>query len=86
MSEEKNLKNITHGLMAVDPQSYDEVSDSLAVVHFVGYWEKPSEAEAKHLMHELRTDKEFGLTNIASRLHVLPAPEWMVEDCRKEAK
>jgi hypothetical protein len=76
MSEEKNVKNIKYGLMVIDPT---QESEMMHIIHFVGYWEEPTKLDAIALREELMTDEEFGLTDIAYRLDILPAPGYIVE-------
>jgi hypothetical protein len=73
----KKLSTITLGLIAIDPMSEDK--EMVDIVHFVGYWNKPTKKEVEHLKEELKTDEEFGLTEIADRLVILPAPDHIVE-------
>ena len=49
------------------------------ILHFVGYWDKPTKKDADLLREELMTDEEFGLTEIAHRLDILPAPNYIVK-------
>jgi len=75
-NEKPDVNNIKHGLMVIDP---DEKGEMFEVLHFVGYWNEPTPESVKHLREELKTDKEFGLTDIADRLSILPAPDYIVE-------
>lgn len=72
---------IKHGLMVIDPESNERNGEE--IVHFCGYEEKPSKKEVNSLREELKTDKEFGLTEIYERLIILPAPPDIVEKYRK---
>jgi hypothetical protein len=74
---EPNIKDIKYGLIVIDPTQEDEMMD---ILHFVGYWNKPTKKDADLLREELMTDKEFGLTEIAHRLDILPAPDYIVEE------
>ena len=38
------------------------------------------------LREELMTDEEFGLTEIAHRLDILPAPDYIVEEIMKDSE
>ena len=80
-SNQHNPKDIKYGLMVVDPNQEGEMLD---ILHFVGYWEKPTKLDADSLRKELMTDEEFGLTEIADRLDILPAPDYIVEKYVKE--
>jgi hypothetical protein len=75
-NEQHNPKDIKYGLMVIDPTQESEMLD---VLHFVGYWNKPSKQDAASLREELMTDEEFGLTEIAHRLDILPAPNYIVK-------
>jgi hypothetical protein len=83
MSKELNPKDIKYGLMVVDPTQEGEMMD---IIHFVGYWKEPNENDAAQLREELMTDEEFGLTEIAHRLDILPAPYYIVEEFMKDLK
>jgi hypothetical protein len=78
MSEEnQSVKDIKYGLMVIDPTQEGEMMD---ILHFVGYWNKPTKKDADSLREELMVDEEFGLTEIAHRLDILPAPDYIVEE------
>ena len=77
MNKELNPKDIKYGLMVIDPTQESEMMD---ILHFVGYWEKPTQTDADSLRQELLTDEEFGLTEIAHRLDILPAPDYIVQE------
>ncbi len=77
MNKELNPKDIKYGLMVIDPTQEDEMMD---ILHFVGYWEKPTKSDADSLRQELMVDEEFGLTEIAHRLDILPAPDYIVQE------
>jgi hypothetical protein len=81
MSKEHNIKDIKYGLMVIDPTQEGEMMD---ILHFVGYWNKPTKIDADSLREELMTDEEFGLTEIAHRLDILPAPDYIVQEFIKE--
>jgi len=81
MSKEHNIKDIKYGLMVIDPTQEGEMMD---ILHFVGYWNKPTKIEADSLREELVTNEEFGLTEIAHRLDILPAPDYIVQEFIKE--
>jgi hypothetical protein len=70
-----------YGLMVIDPTQESEMMD---ILHFVGYWEEPKKSDADSLREELLTDEEFGLTEIAHRLDILPAPDYIVDEYKKE--
>jgi hypothetical protein len=78
MSEEnRSVKDIKYGLIVIDPTQEGEMMD---ILHFVGYWGKPTKTDADSLREELINDEEFGLTEIAHRLDILPAPDYIVEE------
>ena len=78
INEETNsVKDIKYGLIVIDPTQENEMMD---ILHFVGYWEKPTKIDADLLREELMTDEEFGLTEIAHRLDILPAPDYIVKE------
>jgi hypothetical protein len=74
---DKDVKDIKYGLMVIDPEQEGEMKD---ILHFVGYWEEPNKTDADQLREELMTDDEFGLTEIAHRLDILPAPEYIIKE------
>ena len=71
-----DIKDIKYGLIVIDPTQEEEMMD---ILHFVGYWNKPTKKDADSLRQELMTDEEFGLTKIAHRLDILPAPDYIVK-------
>lgn len=75
------LKDIKYGLMVIDPTQEGEMMD---ILHFVGYWTEPTKTDADFLREELMTDEEFGLTEIAHHLDILPAPEYIVQEYIKD--
>ena len=79
MEEIRDLRDIKYGLIAIDPQTLNEETDMVDIAHFVGYWSEPTKQDAESLLEELKTDKEFGLTEIADRLQIVMAPEDIVE-------
>ena len=81
MNKELNPTDIKYGLMVVDPTQEGEMMD---IIHFVGYWTAPPKNNAAQLREELMTDEEFGLTEIAHRLDILPAPDYIVEEFMKD--
>ena len=75
--EELNPKDIKYGLIAIDPSQEGEMKD---ILHFCGYWEKPGQIEAESLIEELKTDESFGLIEIADRLEIIPAPDYIIQE------
>lgn len=76
MSEK--FEKFTHGIMVIDRKNPNE-DGSIPVRHFVGYWEEPDEDAVMDLYEELRTDKEFGLTETIDELELAPATEDVLE-------
>ena len=81
LNKEQQVKDIKYGLMVIDPTQEGEMMD---ILHFVGYWNKPTLRDANLLREELMTDEEFGLTEIAHRLDILPAPDYIVQEYIKD--
>lgn len=73
----KYLNSITHGLIVIDP-TVDE-DEMVNILHFVGYWEEPTQESIEHLRKELKTDKSFGLTEVVDKLVILPAPKYIID-------
>jgi hypothetical protein len=69
-------EKIKYGLIVVDPE---QEGDKLDILHFVGYWNKPTEKDIEALKNELATDKQFGLTEIIYKLNIVFAPDSIVE-------
>ena len=78
---EPEIKDMKYGLIVIDSVQEGEMMD---ILHFVGYWNKPTKKDADLLREELMTDEEFGLTDIAHRLDILPAPDYIVDEFKKE--
>ena len=78
---ELDPKDIKYGLIAIDSTQEGEMLD---VLHFCGYWNKPTKVDADSLLEELSTDSEFGLTEIAQRLKIMVAPDWLVAEYIKD--
>ncbi len=76
MNENLNPKDIKYGLIVIDPTEDDEYKN---ILHFVGYWDEPSKEDVDSLREELMSDEEFGLTEIAHRLEILPAPDYIIK-------
>jgi hypothetical protein len=77
MSKEYRPKDIKYGLIVVDPLQEGEYFN---ILHFVGYWNKPTKQDADLLRKELQEDEEFGLTEIAHRLDILPCPDNILKE------
>lgn len=72
-----NPKEIKYGLIVIDPTQEGDMMD---ILHFVGYWNKPTKKDAESLREELMVDEEFGLTEIAHRLDILPCPDYLLKE------
>lgn len=48
---------------------------TIPVVHFVGYWEEPSENDVYGLYNELKTDEELGFVDTIDELDLVPASQ-----------
>ena len=69
-------KNIKYALIAIDPLQEGEMKD---ILHFCGYQKNPGQYDAESLLKELKEDEEFGLTDIADRLIILPYPDHILQ-------
>jgi hypothetical protein len=72
------MEKFKYGIMVIDPMKPLK-NGSYEVVHFVGYWEKPTDEDANRLREELRIDSDIGLRDIADKVIMYPA----TEDCLK---
>ena len=70
-----------YGLIAIDKRQIND--EFLDILHFCGFENKPSKAEADSLLQELSEDESFGLTELIEYLIILPAPDETVEEYRK---
>ena len=66
----ENIEDCTHGILVFDPETVNE--ETIEIVHFVGYWEKPDKEDLESLKKELKEDDQFGLVDIADRLEYIP--------------
>lgn len=57
--------------------------DSDEIIHFCGYWERPTQKDVDHLREELKTDPEFGLQEIADEVDIRLAPKDILETYQK---
>lgn len=82
---ENNLdpKEIKYGLIVVDPEQEGNMLD---ILHFCGYWEQPGKIDADSLRSELMEDESFGLRDVAHRLDILPAPDYILNEYLKIIK
>ena len=72
-----NINDIKYGLMVLDPSQEGEMLD---ILHFVGYWDQPTQQDTDALREELRTDETFGLTEMADKVIIIPAPDEIVKE------
>lgn len=70
-------EKFNYGLIVVNPK---QEGDNLDILHFVGYWEQPTQSSIDDLRMELKEDEEFGLSDIIHELEILPAPQYIVDD------
>jgi hypothetical protein len=77
--EDKGVMDITHGIAAVK-----RIGDSQAidVLHFCGYFEKPSATDYDSLLKELTENPEFGL--IDEKFELIEAPQDLIEQIKKD--
>lgn len=78
-SEHNSIKDITHGLAAVRRKG--ELNE-IEVLHFCGYFEKPSAADYEALLKELSEDPEFGL--IGQKFELIEAPQDLIDQIKKD--
>ena len=57
-----DLDWVNYGIIAIPPGT--PVGGPYHILHFVGYEKKPTDKDFDALFEELRTDKEFGMTDI----------------------
>ena len=78
-SDDKSIMEISHGIAAVK-----RIGDSQAidVLHFCGYFEKPSAADYDSLLKELTENPEFGL--IDEKFELIEAPQDLIEQIKKD--
>lgn len=68
---------INYGIIVINPE--EVVDEEIEILHFCGYENEPKQIDYESLRKELKEDKEFGLTEIADKLELLPAPQEIVE-------
>lgn len=71
---------INYGIIATVPRPGD--TENVSVVHFVGYDVEPDVDDFKMVYRELKTDKEFGLTEIDFDLAY--APQSVIDHIRTQ--
>lgn len=78
-SENKTVMDITHGIAAVKRIGETQAID---VLHFCGFFEKPSAADYDSLLKELTENPEFGL--IDEKFELIEAPQDLIDQIKKE--
>ena len=78
---EPDIKDMKYGLIVIDSVQEGEMMD---ILHFVGYWNKPTKKDVDLLREELMTDEEFGLTDIANRIDILSCPVDLFEEYKND--
>jgi len=78
-SDDKTIMDITHGIAAVK-----RIGDSqgIDVLHFCGYFEKPSAADYDSLLKELTENPEFGLVD--QKFELIEAPQDLINQIKKD--
>lgn len=66
------MEKFTHGIMVID-HSVKHEDKHLSVVHFVGFWDEPSDVDYKTIETEVKTNPEFGLIEVAEHLELRAA-------------
>jgi len=75
------LHDIRYGIIAYT--LIDKDSPKIEILHFVGYWEKPTKHDWKHCEEELNTDPEFDLVGrINKDVFLMEATEDILEHYR----
>jgi len=77
-TNEKNLGQIQYGLVVTDPTANDN-----EILHFCGYWERPTQKDVDSLREELKSDPEFGLQDIADKVDIVLASKDILEMYKK---
>lgn len=78
-SENKTIADITHGIAAV--RRIGE-TQAIEVLHFCGFFEKPSAADYDALLKELNEDPDFEL--IDQKFELIEAPQDLVDQIKKD--
>ena len=75
------MDKFNYGIVAVELNKPDK-NDLHEILHFVGYWDQPTEDDVSDLMNELKTDESFGLTN--TDFDLIPASQEIIDYYCKE--
>jgi len=79
--EKDFLSNINYGLIVVDKDEnkrFENNGETILFHHFVGYIEKPGEADINLLYEELKKDPEFKIDNLDD-LTIIDAPDYVIK-------
>ena len=72
------MEKFKYGIVVLHPTRIDDDGNHL-VVHFAGYWKKPTKADFKHIKDELTNNPEFEFTDIIDELEYLPATKEYID-------
>jgi len=72
------MEKFTHGIMVIDPKNPND-DGSVPVIHFVGYWEEPSDNDVYGLYNEFKTDEDLGLVDKIDELEMVKATPDVLE-------
>jgi len=78
-SEHRSFLDITHGIASVRKM---EGLNEIEVLHFCGYFEKPSVADYESLLRELEEDPEFGLAG--KKFELIEAPQDLIDQVKRD--
>lgn len=70
--------NINYGLIAILPDPHVK-KQQLEILHFCGYELEPNQKDIENLHEELKTNKEFGLIDVADQLVIIPASQDVID-------
>ena len=77
------MEMFKYGLMVINPKQEGEMMD---ILHFAGYWRKPTQSDIDSLREELHDEPEFGLQEIWDIVEILPTPPEILELYQDELK
>ena len=75
------LLNINYGLIVVEKDEdkrFTNDGETILFYHFVGYINKPGEADIESLYEELKIDENFKLDNLDD-LTIIEAPDYVIK-------
>lgn len=73
------IDKFTNGIVVIDSENTYNDNGNINIIHFVGYWEKPSIEDYISLHKELKTDPKHGLIDISDRLIILPITQEILD-------